>query len=108
MFLVVVPVAGFQRITACRVSLAAPSVSDKVMSASAVMLVVPATAESSNAVISSFTVAPHVPDNSPVTGRASPNNDVYAVAIFYLKLQLLPSQPFLHSQCPSSRESAGC
>jgi len=32
-----------------------------------------------------LTVSPHVPDSSPVTGRAKPKSDVYAVAMFYLK-----------------------
>ena len=70
---------------------AAPVVVVRVTSASEVMVVVPATAESKRLVIASFTVVPHVPDSSPVTGRAKPNNDVYAVAIFYLKLRLLAS-----------------
>ena len=50
---------------------------------------VPATAESSNEVMLLFTVSPHVPESSPVTGRAKPKSDVYAVAMIYLKLLFL-------------------
>jgi hypothetical protein len=88
--LVTVPLAVHNR-TACLEVFAAPVVVVRVTSASEVMVVVPATAESKRLVIASFTVVPHVPDSSPVTGSASPSNDVYAVAIFYLKLRLLAS-----------------
>ena len=74
----------------CREVLAAPVVVVRVTSASVLKVVVPATAESSNEVISVLTVVPHVPDSSPVTGRARPSKDVYAVAMCYLKL-LFPS-----------------
>jgi len=60
----------------------APVVVVSVTSWSKVMVVVPATAESSNLVIQSFTVSPQVPLNSPVTGRAKPKSDVYAVVMF--------------------------
>ena len=53
-----------------------------VTSASEVIVVVPAIAESSNEVMLLFTVSPHVPLSSPVTGRAKPNSDVAAVAMF--------------------------
>lgn len=49
---------------------------------SAERVVVPAIAESSNEVMLLFTVSPQVPDNSPVTGRARPKSDVYAVVMF--------------------------
>ena len=62
----------------------------RVTSASALIVVVPEMAESSNEVMESLTVSPHVPDSSPVTGRARPSRDVYAVAMCYLKL-LFPS-----------------
>ena len=89
MLRVVVPPA-VHRMMASRDSLAAPVVVVSVMSASALIVVVPAMAESSNEVISVLTVLPHVPDSSPVTGRARPSRDVYAVAMCYLKL-LFPS-----------------
>jgi hypothetical protein len=66
----------------CREVLAAPVVVVRVTSASELIVVVPAIAESSNAVISVLTVSPHVPDSSPVTGRAKPKRDVYAVATY--------------------------
>jgi len=93
---------------ACRDVFAAPVVVVSVTSASVLRVVVPAMAESSNAVISVLTVLPHVPDSSPVTGKAKPKSDVYAVAIFYLKLQLLPNLGFEHLKCSPSREFADC
>jgi hypothetical protein len=66
---------------ACRAWFDAPVVVVSVMSASVVMLVVPATAVSSNEVMALFTVSPQVPESSPVTGRANPRRDVYAVAM---------------------------
>jgi hypothetical protein len=83
MFLVVVPEAGFHKMIACRASLDAPVVVDRVMSASTVMLVVPATAVSSKEVMAVFTVSPQVPDSSPVTGRARPRREVYAVVMCF-------------------------
>jgi hypothetical protein len=71
---------------AWREVLAAPVVVVRVTSASELSVVVPALAESSNEVISVLTVVPHVPDSSPVTGRARPIRDVYAVAMCYLNL----------------------
>jgi hypothetical protein len=88
--LVTVPLAVHRRMASLEV-FAAPVVVVRVTSASEVMVVVPATAESKRLVIASFTVVPHVPDSSPVTGSASPSNDVYAVVISYLKLRLLAS-----------------
>ena len=88
--LVAVPPAVHKRI-ACLDVLAAPVVVVRVTSASEEMVVVPATEVSKRAVMEVFTVSPQVPDSSPVTGSASPSNDVYAVAIFYLKLRLLAS-----------------
>jgi len=49
---------------------------DRVTSASELSVVVPATAESSKEVMELLTVSPHVPDSSPVTGRAKPKRDV--------------------------------
>jgi hypothetical protein len=93
MFRVTVPDAVHKRMASLAV-LAAPVVVVSVTSASELRVVVPATAESNRDVMALFTVSPQVPDNSPVTGRAKPSNDVYAVAMFYLKLQLLPTQGF--------------
>lgn len=70
------------KIIACREVLADPVVVVSVTSASEVMVVVPAIAESNSDVMLLFTVSPHVPDNSPVTGRAKPKSDVYAVVMF--------------------------
>ena len=67
---------------ACRDVLDAPVVVVSVTSASVERVVVPATAESSNEVMLLLTVSPHVPLNSPVTGRAKPKSDVYDVAMF--------------------------
>lgn len=67
----------------------------RVTSASVLRVVVPAIEVSSNAVICVLTALPHVPDNSPCTGRANPSSDVNAVAICYLKLLYLPSSGFL-------------
>jgi hypothetical protein len=36
----------------------------------------PAIESSTNSVMLSFTTVPHVPDNSPVTGRANPKREV--------------------------------
>jgi hypothetical protein len=80
MFLVTVPPAVHSKM-ACRDVLDAPVVVVSVTSASEERVVVPAIAESSNEVMLLFTVSPHVPLNSPVTGRAKPKSDVYAVAI---------------------------
>ena len=66
---------------ACRAWLAASVVVVRVMSASVLSVVVPATAESSNAVMLSLTVWPQVPLNSPVTGSARPSSEVDAVAM---------------------------
>jgi hypothetical protein len=88
MFLVTLPPA-VQSKTACRDVFAAPDVVVKVTSASELNVVVPAIDESSNEVMLLFTVSPHVPDNSPVTGRANPKSDVYAVVMVYLKLRFL-------------------
>jgi len=66
---------------ACRDVFDAPVVVVSVTSASEERVVVPAIAESSNEVMLLFTVSPHVPLNSPVTGRAKPKSDVYAVAM---------------------------
>ena len=84
MLRVTVPAAGFQRMIACRAWLDVPDVVVSVVSASTVMLVVPATAVSSSEVMASFTVSPHEPESSPVTGRARPRRDVYAVAMIFL------------------------
>jgi hypothetical protein len=59
--------------TALRAWLAAPLVVLRVTSASTESVVVPATAESSNCVMASLTVVPHVPSRSPVVGSANPN-----------------------------------
>jgi hypothetical protein len=67
---------------ASRAVLAAPVVVVSVTSVSVLTLVVPATAESSKDVMLLFTVSPQVPLNSPVTGRAKPKSDVYAVVMF--------------------------
>ena len=69
------------RIIACLAWFAANVVVVNVTSASDERVVVPATAESSSAVIDTLTVSPHVPDSSPVTGSAKPRSDVAAVAI---------------------------
>jgi hypothetical protein len=90
MFRVVVPDAVHKR-TASRAWLADRVVVVKVMSASELIVVVPAIAESIKEVMLLFTVSPQVPESSPVTGRARPNSDVAAVAMFYLKLLLLPA-----------------
>jgi hypothetical protein len=83
MFLVTVPFAVHNNM-ALRASLVTPLAEDNVTSASADSVVVDATASSSNVVILLFTVSPHVPDNSPVAGSASPKSDVYPVAMFKL------------------------
>ena len=80
MFLVTVPPAVHSKI-ACRDVLDAPVVVVSVTSASEERVVVPAIAESNRDVILLFTVSPHVPLSSPVTGNAKPNSDVYAVVI---------------------------
>jgi hypothetical protein len=80
MVLVVVPPAVHKRI-AGRDVLDAPVVVVRVTSASEVIVVVPAIAESSSDVMLLFTTSPHVPDSSPVTGSARPNSDVYAVVM---------------------------
>jgi hypothetical protein len=59
--------------------LAARVVVVRVTSASVLSVVVPATAVSSKEVSEVLTVSPHVPDSSPVTGRARPRRDVAAV-----------------------------
>ena len=81
MFLVTVPPAVHSKI-ACRDVLDAPVVVVSVTSASEERVVVPAIAESSNDVMLLLTVSPHVPLSSPVTGRAKPRSDVYAVVMF--------------------------
>ena len=68
---------------ACREVFAAPVVVVSVTSASVLKVVVPAMAESNNAVISVLTVLPHVPDSSPVTGKAKPKSDVYEVDMVF-------------------------
>ena len=78
---VAVPLAVHRR-TACRDVLAARVVVVSVTSASEVIVVVPAIAVSNSAVMLLLTVSPHVPLSSPVTGRAKPNSDVAAVAMF--------------------------
>jgi hypothetical protein len=80
MFLVTVPFAVHNN-TALRASLSTPLTEVNVTSASVDSVVVPAMEASTNEVILLFTVSPHVPDSSPVAGRASPKSDVYAVAI---------------------------
>lgn len=80
MFLVTVPPAVHSKI-ACRDVLDAPVVVVSVTSASEERVVVPAIAESSNEVMLLFTVSPQTPLNSPVTGRAKPSKEVYAVVI---------------------------
>jgi hypothetical protein len=81
MFLVTVPPAVHKRI-ASRAVLAAPVVVVSVTSASVLRVVVPAMAESNSEVMELFTVSPHVPLSSPVTGSAKPKSDVYAVVMF--------------------------
>jgi hypothetical protein len=83
MLRVTVPPAVHSKM-ASREVLAAPVVVVRVTSASEVIVVVPATAESSKAVMELFTVSPHVPDSLPVTGRARPKREVYAVVMCYL------------------------
>jgi hypothetical protein len=73
MLRVVAPLLAVHKMTALRAWLAAPLVVLRVTSASAESVVVPATAESSNWVMESLTVVPHVPDRSPVVGSASPS-----------------------------------
>jgi hypothetical protein len=85
MLRVTVPPAVHNRI-ASREVLAAPVVVVRVTSASELSVVVPAMAESSKEVMELLTVSPHVPDSSPVTGRARPKREVYAVVICYLNL----------------------
>ena len=75
MLRVIVPPAVHSKM-ASREVLAAPVVVVRVTSASALIVVVPATAESSNEVIESLTVSPQVPDSSPVTGSARPKREV--------------------------------
>jgi hypothetical protein len=55
-----------------------------VTSASVLKVVVPATAESNKEVMEALTVSPQVPESSPVTGRARPRSEVYAVVMFFL------------------------
>ena len=81
MFRVTVPPA-VHKIMACRDVFAAPVVVVSVTSASEERVVVPAIDESNNEVMLLLTVSPHVPLNSPVTGRAKPRSDVYDVAMF--------------------------
>jgi hypothetical protein len=52
-----------------------------VISASALIVVVPAIAVSSKLVMELFTTSPQVPLSSPVTGRPSPRRVVAAVVI---------------------------
>jgi hypothetical protein len=66
---------------ASRAVLDAPVVVLNVTSKSVLRVVVPATAESSRDVIELFTISPHVPLSSPVTGRAKPKSGEYAVVI---------------------------
>jgi hypothetical protein len=66
---------------ASRAVFAAPVVVVSVTSASVLKVVVPAIAESSSEVILLFTVSPHVPLSSPVTGKAKPKSDVYDVVM---------------------------
>ena len=61
---------------ASREVLAAPVVVVRVTSASELIVVVPAMAESNSEVMELLTVSPHVPDSSPVTGRARPKREV--------------------------------
>ena len=89
---------------ACREVFAAPVVVVSVTSASVLKVVVPAIAESSSDVMLLFTVSPHVPDNSPVTGKAKPKSDVYAVVM--LLPQFLPNSGFVHHQSATSRKFA--
>ena len=90
---VTVPPAVHRRM-ASREVLAAPVVVVSVTSASALIVVVPETAESNNEVMELFTVSPHVPDSSPVTGRARPKREVYAVVMCYLNLLWYSNLPF--------------
>jgi hypothetical protein len=77
---VAVPPA-FHRIIACRAWFDARVVVLKVVSLSALSVVVPATAVSSSEVIESLTVSPQVPYSSPSTGRANPKSVVADVVI---------------------------
>jgi hypothetical protein len=81
MFLVTVPDAVHKRM-ASRAVFAAPVVVVKVTSASELSVVVPATDESMREVMELLTTSPQVPDSSPVTGRANPSSDVYAVVMY--------------------------
>ena len=88
-----------------------------VTSASVLKVVVPAMAESSSEVILLFTVSPHVPDNSPVTGSAKPKSDVYAVVMikllfaFYWFLKLLCTSVirfYIHCTILQSYSGSSC
>lgn len=89
--------APVHRSTACRDWLGARVVLVSVASASVLRVVVPAIAVSTNDVNELLTVSPHVPDNSPDTGRAKPKSDVAAVVMGlpYVVLILYRCQVFL-------------
>ena len=87
MYRVTVPPA-VHKMMASRAWLAARVVVVSVTSASALSVVVPATAASSKLVMELLTVSPQVPESSPCTGRARPSSDVAAVAIIYLYVAL--------------------
>jgi len=78
---VTVPLAVHRRMASLDV-FAAPVVVVRVTSASTLIVVVPAIAESKRFVMELLTTSPHVPDSSPVTGSASPSREVYAVVTF--------------------------
>ena len=87
------PLLAVHRMTALRAWLAAPFVVESVTSAFALRVVVPATAESIRLVMESLTVTPHVPDKSPVVGKAKPRRGeklVTAMIILYKTSQRWP------------------
>ncbi len=89
MLRVVAPLLAVHKMIALRAWLAAPLVVERVTSASAESVVVPATAESRRPVIESLTTVPHVPDKSPVVGSAKPRRGEK-----FVTAMLVPYSPF--------------
>ena len=89
MLRVVAPLLAVHKIIALRAWLAAPLVVERVTSAFALRVVVPAIAESIKSVIELLTVVPHVPDKSPVVGKAKPKRGEKLVTAM-----LCPYSPF--------------
>lgn len=98
MLRVVVPEAGFHRMIACRAWLDAPVVVESVMSASVVMLVVPAMAVSSNEVMAVFRVTQSTRQFTR-DWEGQTKEEVYAVVMcFLIRLSGLEIQLWV---CPS-------